>query len=116
MAKLKRFFSSDLGVLGMVFFVFFVTCLLSGVSGVDDQNPHGQKNFITWNDCRLNLMERRSFLNNNNGTRKNRMGLDVIVVAKDGTGDSETLQGAINMVQVDNTRRVKIFIRPGIYR
>ncbi|KAI3856238.1 hypothetical protein MKW92_001402 [Papaver armeniacum] len=116
MAKLKRFFSIDLGVLGVVFFVLFVTCQLSSASGVDDQNLHGQKNFITWNDCTLNLMERSSFLNNSNGTRKNSMGLDVIVVAKDGTGDSETLQGAIDMVPVDNTRRVKIFIRPGIYR
>ncbi|KAI3911984.1 hypothetical protein MKW98_010928 [Papaver atlanticum] len=106
MAKSKKKISSNFGVLGVFFFVLFVTCELSSASSVKDQNLHGQKNFITWNDCTLNLME-RSFLEDN-GTRKNSMGLDVIVVAKDGTGDSETLQGAINTGPVDNTRRVLI--------
>ncbi|KAI3941094.1 hypothetical protein MKW92_021789 [Papaver armeniacum] len=110
-----KFFSSNLNILGAIFLVVFITCQLNNVSGVDDQNVHGQKNFITWNDCTLNSMEMRSNLNNN-GTRRNSMGLAVIVVAKDGTGDSETLQGAIDMVPADNTHRVKIFIRPGIYR
>ncbi|KAI3879248.1 hypothetical protein MKW98_028815 [Papaver atlanticum] len=49
-------------------------------------------------------MEMRSYLNNK-GTRKNSMGLAVIVVAKDGTWDSETLQGAIDMVLADNAHR-----------
>ncbi|XP_042477641.1 pectinesterase QRT1-like [Macadamia integrifolia] len=40
----------------------------------------------------------------------------VIVVAKDGSGDSLTVQGAVDMVPSNNKERVKIFIQPGIYR
>ncbi|XP_043700397.1 pectinesterase QRT1-like [Telopea speciosissima] len=46
---------------------------------------------------------------NNNSTQ-------VIVVAKDGTGDSLTVQGAVDMIPLNNEIRVKILIQPGIYR
>jgi pectinesterase len=39
-----------------------------------------------------------------------------IVVAQDGTGHSRTVQGAVDMVPDANTRRVKILVRPGVYR
>jgi hypothetical protein len=39
-----------------------------------------------------------------------------IVVAQDGTGHSRTVQGAVDMVPAGNRRRVKIFVRPGVYR
>jgi pectinesterase len=42
--------------------------------------------------------------------------LDTIVVAQDGTGHSRTVQGAVDMVPAGNSRRVKILVRPGVYR
>ncbi|KAL5698604.1 pectinesterase [Ranunculus cassubicifolius] len=48
----------------------------------------------------------------NNGTTTSSR---VIVVTKDGTGDSVTVQGAIDLVPHQNTRRIKIFILPGFY-
>lgn len=40
----------------------------------------------------------------------------IIVVDKNGRGDSDTVQGAVDMVPTPNKQRVKIHIRPGIYR
>ncbi|CAL5402658.1 unnamed protein product [Camellia sinensis] len=40
----------------------------------------------------------------------------VIVVDQNGKGDSVTLQGAVDMVPLLNSQRVKIYIHPGIYR
>ncbi|KAK4484765.1 hypothetical protein RD792_007359 [Penstemon davidsonii] len=40
---------------------------------------------------------------------------NVIVVDKNGRGDSVTVQGAVDMVPEQNTQRVKIQILPGIY-
>lgn len=39
-----------------------------------------------------------------------------ILVSKDGTGHSLTVQGAIDLVPNSNSKRVKIFISPGFYR
>uniref|UniRef100_A0A0D9X1B4 Pectinesterase n=1 Tax=Leersia perrieri TaxID=77586 RepID=A0A0D9X1B4_9ORYZ len=39
-----------------------------------------------------------------------------IVVSPDGTGHSRTVQGAVDMVPDGNSRRIKILIKPGIYR
>ncbi|GJN11074.1 hypothetical protein PR202_ga29239 [Eleusine coracana subsp. coracana] len=43
-------------------------------------------------------------------------GLTTIVVSQDGTGHSRTVQGAVDLVPAGNRRRVKILVRPGIYR
>ncbi|KAG5550997.1 hypothetical protein RHGRI_009432 [Rhododendron griersonianum] len=40
----------------------------------------------------------------------------VIVVDLNGKGDSVTVQGAVDMVPLNNSQRVKIYISPGIYR
>jgi pectinesterase len=42
--------------------------------------------------------------------------LETIVVSQDGTGHSRTVQGAVDMVPAGNPRRVKILVRPGVYR
>ncbi|XP_051207249.1 pectinesterase QRT1 [Lolium perenne] len=42
--------------------------------------------------------------------------LSTIVVSQDGTGHSRTVQGAVDMVPAGNTRRVKILVKPGVYR
>ncbi|MDQ0871555.1 pectin methylesterase-like acyl-CoA thioesterase [Paenibacillus sp. V4I3] len=41
---------------------------------------------------------------------------DVLVVAKDGTGDFTTIQAALNAVPANNTKRTVIYIRNGVYR
>jgi pectinesterase len=41
---------------------------------------------------------------------------DVIVVAADGTGDFRRVQEAVDHVPEGNTRRIRIHIKPGIYR
>uniref|UniRef100_A0A1D1Z2G3 Pectinesterase n=1 Tax=Anthurium amnicola TaxID=1678845 RepID=A0A1D1Z2G3_9ARAE len=40
----------------------------------------------------------------------------VIVVSKEGNGDSRTVQAAVDLVPHGNRERVKIFILPGVYR
>lgn len=42
--------------------------------------------------------------------------MSTIVVSQDGTRHSRTVQGAVDMVPAGNTRRVKILVRPGVYR
>ncbi|XP_077217537.1 pectinesterase QRT1-like [Tasmannia lanceolata] len=65
--------------------------------------------FISWDD--LGMEKNFGKLSFNNKVKGR-----VIVVAKDGTGDSKTVQGAIDLVPNYNAERVKIFIQPGIYR
>ena len=40
----------------------------------------------------------------------------VIVVDQSGRGNSRTVQGAIDMVKLDNKWRIQIIIKPGVYR
>ncbi|XWS09686.1 hypothetical protein CRYUN_Cryun39dG0010300 [Craigia yunnanensis] len=89
-----------------------VTAFLSGfqVSLSEIDEVYG-KNFISWDDMKVD--EHKTWLSNsrvdNNQSR-------VIVVDKNGGGDSVTVQGAIDMVPENNKKRVKIYILPGIYR
>ncbi|KAL0310951.1 UNVERIFIED_CONTAM: Pectinesterase QRT1 [Sesamum angustifolium] len=55
-------------------------------------------NYITWDDLKVD--------SSSNG---------VIVVDKSGGGDSDTVQGAVDMVPENNAQRVKIHILPGVY-
>ncbi|KAL0328551.1 UNVERIFIED_CONTAM: Pectinesterase QRT1 [Sesamum calycinum] len=55
-------------------------------------------NYITWDDLKVDSLS--------NG---------VIVVDKSGGGDSDTVQGAVDMVPENNAQRVKIHILPGVY-
>ncbi|KAL3851142.1 hypothetical protein ACJIZ3_013024 [Penstemon smallii] len=66
-------------------------------------------NFITWDD--LMVDNRMLHLRDFGAKNQNR----VIVVDKNGRGDSLTVQGAIEMVPLQNTQRVKIHILPGVY-
>ncbi|KAH7315590.1 hypothetical protein KP509_21G056200, partial [Ceratopteris richardii] len=43
-------------------------------------------------------------------------GADVIIVSKDGSGEFSTVQAAIDSVPVQNTKRVVIYIKRGVYR
>ncbi|CAN0875044.1 Pectinesterase QRT1 [Linum grandiflorum] len=73
------------------------------------------KNFISWEDTRLDGYEygdqdRPSY------REEYFRGSRVIVVDPNGSGDSVTVQGAVDLVPEFNNQRVKIHIRPGVYR
>lgn len=74
---------------------------------------HGySEDFITWDDFSVREEEDQYGKFDAGVTQKR----DVIVVAKDGRGDSMTVQGGVDLVPHGNKERVKIVIRPGVYR
>lgn len=103
--------------MGYSCFVFsaFVMLLVASSHGArvglfNNDVYHG-KNFISWDDMKVdehNLARVSSRVDYNQSR--------VIVVDKNGGGDSVTVQGAIDMVSEGNKHRVKIYILPGIYR
>ncbi|EOA15166.1 hypothetical protein CARUB_v10028546mg [Capsella rubella] len=88
------------------------------------------RNFISWEDLRVvedgrtetsfSVKEDTSNWVNTNAKAKAKGNatsvIRVIVVDKNGGGDSVTVQGAVDMVPYSNSQRVKIFILPGFYR
>lgn len=93
---------------------------------IDDEGNNELRNYISWEDMRvvedgggaersLSIKANNNWLTSNanaNAANASR----VIVVDKNGGGDSVTVQGAVDMVLDSNSQRVKIFILPGIYR
>ncbi|XVE80517.1 hypothetical protein DITRI_Ditri14bG0146500 [Diplodiscus trichospermus] len=69
------------------------------------------KIFIGWDDMKVDEDETRLSASKIDYNQSR-----VIVVDKNGGGDSVTVQGAIDMVPENNKQRVKIYILPGIYR
>lgn len=69
-------------------------------------------NYISWNDMEVD--EGIGFLYT--GEQYKQGIRNVIVVDKNGRGQSRTVQGAIDLVPQNNNQRVKIYILPGIYR
>ena len=86
--------------------VFMCVCCSFGLSL---KGSVSKKDFISWDDTKIDDHKARLSRDDCNGSR-------VIVVDKNGCGDSLTVQGAIDMVPDWNTQRVKIYILPGIYR
>ncbi|XP_019054854.1 PREDICTED: pectinesterase QRT1 [Nelumbo nucifera] len=99
--------NSSLPILAVIVLFLLSTTTQFGFS-VSSESP--MDNFITWDD--LNVKKNWDRLNLNDRFNSSR----VIVVSKDGTGDSLTVQGAVDLVPLHNTLRVKILILPGIYR
>ncbi|CAN4103935.1 unnamed protein product [Withania somnifera] len=66
--------------------------------------------YVTWDDIRV----KSNTLDLANEESRKCQG--IIVVDSYGNGDSVTVQGAIDMIPLHNSKRIKIFIRPGIYR
>lgn len=97
-----------------VFSVFVGASVLVFLGGVEvgfSQSEAYAKNYISWADLKVD--EQKMGLNSRNEfVNRSR----VIVVDKNGGGDSLTVQGAVDMVPEQNTERVKIYILPGIYR
>lgn len=101
----------------VVALVFAVTVAGGGGAGVG-----GDGGFITWEDLSMPAGAARSSTwdDTAGGGGGKRSGggeqRTTIVVSPDGTGHSRTVQGAVDMVPAGNTRRVKIVVRPGVYR
>ncbi|KAB2615496.1 pectinesterase QRT1-like [Pyrus ussuriensis x Pyrus communis] len=89
----------------------FVLFFLGGIKVGFSQSESFARNYISWDDLKVD--DRKLGLN----TKEERVnGSRIIVVDKNGGGDSLTVQGAVDMVPEQNTERVKIYILPGIYR
>uniref|UniRef100_A0A2N9FA95 Pectinesterase n=1 Tax=Fagus sylvatica TaxID=28930 RepID=A0A2N9FA95_FAGSY len=91
-------------------FVVGVLVILDGVQVGFSAGEDYAKNYISWDDMKVG--DHKAGLN----TRHEYEGSRVIVVDQNGGGDSFTVQGAVDMVPEQNTKRVKIYIHPGIYR
>ncbi|KAL6538474.1 hypothetical protein OROGR_012462 [Orobanche gracilis] len=90
-------------VLSICFVVLVVFCNETEVAFAQ------QNSYITWDDLIVNNGDGGFRLRDEVGERR------VIVVAKNGGGDSATVQGAVDMVPENNAERVKIHILPGVY-
>ncbi|WCJ33061.1 Pectin lyase-like superfamily protein [Euphorbia peplus] len=92
------------GAFLVIFISFFFVCVKFqlGLAQYAD--------LINWDDLRVNDDHARL------SSRDTYNLTHLIIVDKDGRGDSLTVQGAIDMVPLNNTARVKIVILPGIYR
>ncbi|XP_058068865.1 pectinesterase QRT1 [Magnolia sinica] len=97
----------DFSILRLSMAVLFI--IFSTQMGICYSDIFPSQNFISWRDLSMDKYLGKLNLNNKAQGR-------VIVVAKDGTGDSRTVQGAVDLVPDGNKERVKIFILPGIYR
>ncbi|XP_058209638.1 pectinesterase QRT1 [Rhododendron vialii] len=87
--------------------ILFVVVLAAGFSA--SIRACCATDFITWEDMKVDLEERLELREEGNRSH-------VIVVDLNGKGDSVTVQGAVDMVPLNNSQRVKIYISPGIYR
>ena len=85
--------------------------------GQNSSNYEGDNNdYISWDDFKVDL-SRDSVSKTEIKGQQNWNSSGIIVVDSSGqTGDSVTVQGAVDMVPDGNTHRVKILILPGIYR
>lgn len=93
-------------------FSTFIVALLVVLGGIQDgyvEVEADPKNYISWDDMKV---EEAGLTIGDDKPDRSR----VIVVDKNGGGDSVTVQGAVDMVAEHNSERVKIYIRPGIYR
>ncbi|XP_020099443.1 pectinesterase QRT1 [Ananas comosus] len=66
--------------------------------------------FVSWDDLTVSSNKRNGLQAGEGG------GGRVIVVSRDGSGDSRTVQEAVDMVPDGNNERVKILVSPGVYR
>ncbi|AED96653.1 Pectinesterase QRT1 [Arabidopsis thaliana] len=106
---------------------FGVMLCLKSSCALQIGNNNELKNYISWEDLRVvedgriersfSIKENSNWVTTNANANANATNVRrVIVVDKNGGGDSVTVQGAVDMVPDSNSQRVKIFILPGIYR
>ncbi|CAL5405855.1 unnamed protein product [Camellia sinensis] len=88
----------------------FLVLFLGSIEVGSGKSQAYTMNYITWEDMKVDLQKEGLDLNE----EQNRS--QVIVVDQNGKGDSVTVQGAVDMVPLLNSQRVKVYIHPGIYR
>ncbi|VFQ75887.1 unnamed protein product [Cuscuta campestris] len=97
-----------------------VAAFFAGLGEVGSSRNGGEELLrITWNDLRVSdgaLKKELENLGGENWRRMRRNGSRLIVVDQKGKGDVRTVQAAVDMVPQHNSKRVKIYIVPGIYR
>ncbi|KAF0907247.1 hypothetical protein E2562_015753 [Oryza meyeriana var. granulata] len=107
------------GVLVVIVAAVFAVTVAGAAAGV------GSDGLITWDDLSIPAgagAARSTWDDTAGGGSKRSAGAGgeqqatTIVVSPDGTGHSRTVQGAVDMVPDGNRRRIKILIRPGVYR
>ncbi|KAF8391668.1 hypothetical protein HHK36_023975 [Tetracentron sinense] len=95
---------------GFALYLMVLVTLLGTHLGSCMGHEHSSRSFIAWEDMRWEDQWRRLRLDDGHNVSQ------VIIVNKDGRGDSNTVQGAVDLVPDHNSKRVKILIPPGIYR
>ncbi|KAI8008233.1 Pectinesterase QRT1 [Camellia lanceoleosa] len=88
----------------------FLVLFLGSIEVGSGKSQAYTMNYITWEDMKVDLQKERLDLNEEQNRSR------VIVVDQNGKGDSVTVQGAVDMVPLLNSQRVKVYIHPGIYR
>ncbi|THF95364.1 hypothetical protein TEA_023959 [Camellia sinensis var. sinensis] len=88
----------------------FLVLFLGSIEVGSGKSQAYTMNYITWEDMKVDLQKERLDLNEEQNRSR------VIVVDQNGKGDSVTIQGAVDIVPLLNSQRVKIYIHPGIYR
>lgn len=87
-----------------------------GISQNLSKNYSRDYNYITWDDIKVDEF-RDSVSKTEIKGKRNWNDSGIIVVDQSGkTGDSITVQGAVDMVPFGNSQRFRILILPGIYR
>ncbi|EYU27427.1 hypothetical protein ABFS82_13G159400 [Erythranthe guttata] len=102
--------------MSLCFLVILVFLLGSEAkAGFTPSNGNGSTNYnyITWNDFKVDYHDHGRLLPVGDSVNLDKV---IIVVDKNGSGDSFTVQGAVDMVREHNAHRVKIHILPGVYR
>ncbi|KAG2678218.1 hypothetical protein I3843_12G135500 [Carya illinoinensis] len=94
-----------------VFRATFLVVFLVGIQEISsvEGDVYGT-DYISWDDLKVDEKKVAAGL-----TVGDEQG-QILVVDKNGRGDSLTVQGAVDMVPENNTQRVKIYVLPGIYR
>lgn len=95
----------------LTFRLSMVACCMAllGHVTVSQRSTIQHQDFISWDDLSVEKYTRTMDAVDGDASR-------VILVSKDGTGDSTTVQGAVDMIPDGNKERVKILINPGVYR
>ncbi|CAL5341620.1 unnamed protein product [Camellia sinensis] len=87
----------------------FLVLFLGSIEVGSGKSQAYTMNYITWEDMKVDLQKERLDLNEEQNQSQ------VIVVDQNSKGDSVTVQGAVDMVPLLNSQRVKVYIHPGIY-
>ena len=88
----------------------FLVLFLGSIEVGSGKSQAYTMNYITWEDMKVDLQKERLDLREEQNRSR------VIVVDHNGKGASVTVQGAVDMVPLLNSQRVKVYIHPGIYR